>query len=274
MKYLFLLFPFFVFSQNMYNIEYLEKNKGGFYYKGQLFANEKESVYVKSATDTIIPKEIVNNDFIITDVIDEALQEEVTIALPLSSKPIVYFQKSQDYFNFTTKKIYEKGEIIIKDSLPNIKWKITDETKEILNFRCQKAIGQYKCREYVVWFSKDIPLSIGPWHLNGLPGAILEAKAADKHYEFTATKIKQVSNNSKEIKIKKNLFNKINQTIKYNEYLDKLDDYAISMSKEMVENMSKNKIEGGRITSASVITSFSTHDLCRENKKKQVKKHF
>lgn len=273
MKYLFLLLPFFVFSQNMYNIEYLEKNKGGSYYKGQLFANDKESIYVKSDTDSIISRETSNNYFIITDVID-GMAEDVTISLPLSSEPTVYFQKSQDHFNFTTKKIYEKGEIIIEDSLPNIKWKITNETKEILNFRCQKAIGEYKCREYVVWFSKDIPLSIGPWHLNGLPGAILEAKATDQYFEFTATKAKQVKNNSEDIKNKKNNFKEITDTINFNEYLDKLEEVSIALSKNVINNISEKKIEGGRITSLKSTTSFETHDLCRGSKKKQVKKHF
>lgn len=272
MKYLFLFFPFLVFSQSMYNIEYLEQNKSGSYYKGQLFANKEESVYVKSDT-IIINEKKTPNDFIITDVVD-GMVEEVSISLPLNNEPTVYFKKSWEYFNFTTPKMYEKGNIVIKDSLPNIEWEITNETKSILNYKCKKAVGKYKCREYVVWFSEDVPLSIGPWHLNGLPGAILEAKATDQYFEFTATHIKQVKNNAQEIKSKKNNFNKISETITFNEYLDRLDKNSIATSKTMIDNMSKIKLEGARITSLSTVTNFETHDLCGENKKKQVRKDF
>ncbi len=274
MKYLFLLFPCFIFSQNMYNIEYIEKNKSGSYYIGKLFANETESVYIKrDTTEIVTSKETANNDFIITDVVD-GMEEEVNTSLPLRYEPIVYFNKTQQYFTFTASKMYEKGRIIIQDSLSNIKWEITNETKEILHFQCQKAIGKYKCREYVVWFTKDIPLNIGPWHLNGLPGAILEAKATDQYLEFTAIKAKQVKDNSENIKIKKNNLNKISETISFSEYLDKLDEASIALSKNLINTMSEKKIEGAKITSITTISSFETHDLCRESEKKRVKKDF
>lgn len=273
MKYLFLLFPCFVFSQIVYNIDYLEKNNSGSYYKGQLFANDNESIYVKTDTIGVESKKIANNDFIIKDA-NEGMSEEVSISLPLSDEPTVYFNKRQKYFNFTTPKMYGKGRIIIRDSLPNIKWEITSESKEILNFQCQKAIGKYKCREYVVWFTKEIPLSIGPWHLNGLPGAILEAKAVDHYFEFIAISAEKVKDNSNSIKSKKNNFNDINETLSFNEYLDKLEEGSIALSKKIINNISENKIEGGKILSIKTTSSFETHDLCREKNKKQVIKEF
>jgi len=278
MKYLFLLFPGFIFSQNMYNIEYIKKDESGSHYVGKLFANENESVYIdKDTTGIVTPKETANDDFIITDVVD-GMVEEVSISLPLSFEPIVYFNKTQQYFTFNTTKLYEKGRIIIQDSLPNIKWEITSHTKEILDFQCQKAIGKYKCREYVAWFTKDIPLNVGPWHLNGLPGAILEAKATDHYLEFTAIKAKKVKDNSEDIKIKKNNLNKISETINFSEYLDKLEEASIALSKNLIkeisENMDEKKLEGAKITSISTISSFETHDLCRESEKKRVRKDF
>ncbi|MUV03161.1 GLPGLI family protein [Flavobacterium rakeshii] len=274
MKYFLLLFPCFIFSQNMYNIEYIEKNEADSYYLGKLYANEIESVYIKKDTTWgEATKGNADNDFVITDAVDE-MSSKVKTSLPLSFEPIVCFNKTKEYFTFTAPKLYEKGKIIIQDSLPNIKWKITNETKVILNFKCQKAIGEYKCREYVVWFTKNIPLNIGPWHLNGLPGAILEAKATDQYLEFTAIRVQHVKNNSKDIKNKKNNLNKINEIVSFSDYLDKLDEASIALSKTIINNVSEKKVEGARITSITTVSSYETHDLCREKKKKQVKKDF
>ena len=81
----------------------------------------------------------------------------------------------------TTKKVF-----IFEEEVPKIDWKIDKETKTIGNFTCIKATGVFGGREYVVWFTPDIPIALGPYKLGGLPGLILEAKSTDDKvaYEF------------------------------------------------------------------------------------------
>src|SRR5690606_28273007 len=67
---------------------------------------------------------------------------------------------------------------------PSIKWQLNDEFKDIAGLRCQSATGFWKGRTYTAWFTKEIPVSFGPWKLNGLPGLILEAYDSKKQIKF------------------------------------------------------------------------------------------
>ncbi|MDE5808249.1 MAG: GLPGLI family protein [Muribaculaceae bacterium] len=72
-------------------------------------------------------------------------------------------------------------------------WTITDSTKEILGYECFLATTDYHGRKWSAWFAPDIPVSNGPWKLDGLPGLILEASASDGEYRFVANGIQTSS---------------------------------------------------------------------------------
>lgn len=74
-----------------------------------------------------------------------------------------------------------------KDQLPQIDWTIAEEVKEILGYRCQKATAVLGGREWIVWFTKEIPLNSGPYLFGGLPGLILEAVDSESHYHYVCT---------------------------------------------------------------------------------------
>ncbi|UII22710.1 GLPGLI family protein [Fulvivirga ligni] len=101
-------------------------------------------------------------------------------------------------------KQFERGsdlmgkKFIVKDSLRNYNWVLTNETKTIGNYKCQKAISTriVEAKKFstgmtemevtqdtiktVVWFTPDIPVAHGPQEYTGLPGLILEVNTGNR----------------------------------------------------------------------------------------------
>ncbi len=80
--------------------------------------------------------------------------------------------------------------VLIQDSLLNVKWKITNEYREIAGYECRRANGVVLDSVYVVAFYTDqIPISAGPGAVHGLPGMILGLVVPEQHYNVYATKV-------------------------------------------------------------------------------------
>lgn len=62
---------------------------------------------------------------------------------------------------------------IVEEKIPSIQWEIKEEYKSINKFEVQKAIGEFRGRTYIAWFTNQIPVKYGPWKFSGLPGLIL-----------------------------------------------------------------------------------------------------
>jgi GLPGLI family protein len=117
--------------------------------------------------------------------------------------------------NFETGTRVEQRELmdkkfIIDDSIRPLKWKMTGETKSILNHNCMKATttqvstrsmmrmenGEMKRSEVsdtatiIAWVAADIPVPAGPAEFQGqLPGLILEMDVSDGRQVYKAITI-------------------------------------------------------------------------------------
>lgn len=63
-------------------------------------------------------------------------------------------------------------------------WEIKEEQKEISGYQAQKATASFAGRDYIAWFTPEIPIPDGPYKFNGLPGLILEVRDTRGHYVF------------------------------------------------------------------------------------------
>jgi hypothetical protein len=81
---------------------------------------------------------------------------------------------------------------IINDLLPVINWHISGDKANFAELHCQKATCHFKGRDYTAWFCPDLPVGVGPWKLNGLPGVIVEAYDAKKEVVFKFDRVEKV----------------------------------------------------------------------------------
>jgi len=81
------------------------------------------------------------------------------------------------------------GHFVTVEDIPIINWSMTKETKLINNLKCAKATAKFRGVIWEAWFTSEIPMSFGPWKLNGLPGLILEAKTSDSKVHYLAKNI-------------------------------------------------------------------------------------
>jgi GLPGLI family protein len=82
---------------------------------------------------------------------------------------------------------------LIEEVMPAIEWKISSDTATFGGLHCQKAITHFKGRDYTAWFCPDIPLPVGPWKLNGLPGVIVQAYDTKKDVQFMFDGVEKVA---------------------------------------------------------------------------------
>lgn len=110
--------------------------------------------------------------------------------------------KSGTMSSFIIKKELEKDKMVhyfkLEDDIiayeddAKIDWKIENETKNILDYICRKATGEFRGRKYTAYYVEGIPISEGPYKFKGLPGLVLEVSSEDGDYTFTAVSLEKV----------------------------------------------------------------------------------
>jgi GLPGLI family protein len=102
-----------------------------------------------------------------------------------------YFQYPNDKKMLRKESLF--GSFLVTEALPVIKWQIASDTASFGGLHCQKATCHFKGRDYTAWFCPDLPVSLGPWKLTGLPGVIVEAYDATGDVRFTFDGVEKVA---------------------------------------------------------------------------------
>ena len=72
---------------------------------------------------------------------------------------------------------------------PSLDWILTADTLSINGYRCSRAEVTFRGVRWTAWYTEEVPSSVGPWRLRGLPGLIVKA-TGDAH-TFTLTELRR-----------------------------------------------------------------------------------
>lgn len=119
--------------------------------------------------------------------------------------------ESTFYRNFETKRKVDarefmRKEYLIDDTLVTQNWKITGDSKKILDYNCMSAVTSDTSRkqEITAWFASDLPLPTGPSSFGLLPGTILEIDINDGELVISAQKVEFKKLKKKALKAPRN----------------------------------------------------------------------
>ncbi|RRJ90349.1 GLPGLI family protein [Paenimyroides tangerinum] len=192
-KIIFLHFIFFIniplsISQNIFIYDYnLKRNIR----EGVLLYDRvnDESVYIDFLSKKLTQTEIVQ--FTDEEKIRFNIDETSTIfTASTSTDDRYFFKKNNEISYFQT---YLGTPFLINDITFEFNWVLLNERKKIGNWLAHKALVDFRGREWIVWYTSDIPISSGPWKFEGLPGLIIEAQEAKGEFWFKLKSVESVS---------------------------------------------------------------------------------
>lgn len=143
--------------------------------------------------------------------IDETIKQmqlQIIFDKKLSESEIIYKKSAEgkSMLNATAKRLIGRGKfyidledsdvfqktkhrwetILVYSNLSKINWKLIDSTTVIKGYRCSYAVANFSThtnkfnegkREIHAWYTKEIPIKIGPLDYGNLPGLIVELDA-------------------------------------------------------------------------------------------------
>lgn len=204
----FLFSPFCLFSQNGVRVFYEESIKTDFNYienHYELVSDNEKSVFeqVEESKHKNEIKETGDNEYVIID----------------GNKPKMIYYIDFETNNINILSSFKGEKIKIKDQPPTLEWDILGDSKSIANYTVIKATTHFRGRDFVAWFTPEIPVKAGPWKFFGLPGLILEAYDTEKIFRWNAQLVQYPKEFSKNI-FKKIEKDKINRSFDMKEALD------------------------------------------------------
>lgn len=125
----------------------------------------------------------------------ETIKEDYPSNYRIAIDYLPLLNDSKTYKNQKTNKFLKLiqiggDEVLMEDTVPYVKWKYTDEYRNIAGYECRRANGLIQDSIYVVaFFSNQIAMSSGPELVQGLPGMILGLSIPSLNVNMFAVKV-------------------------------------------------------------------------------------
>ena len=170
-----------IFSQKKIFVEYTLDN-GHFKNTETLIANNKDAIKITGSLT-------FKNDSVLESTKDD--NYIINQKLIKIGKKSIFSSLENNYVHmimpYNDSKTY-----LVKDEPLNLDWKlIPNKTLTISGYKCRKASLKFRGRDYIAYYTTEIPMSFGPWKFKNLPGLILYiySDTGSMNYSWKAKKI-------------------------------------------------------------------------------------
>lgn len=79
------------------------------------------------------------------------------------------------------------------EPIPHQSWQLTSGDSVVAGYKCHRAVTRWRGRDWVAWYSEELPMSYGPYKFGGLPGLILCLYDATGDYRYTMEAMEHLS---------------------------------------------------------------------------------
>ncbi|MBD3863155.1 GLPGLI family protein [Olleya marilimosa] len=132
---------------------------------------------------------------------DDTNDSEINETIVIGKKNVI----KRNFTNLNTNKLsstetitFDNSLYLVTEALPKLDWDLSHpDTLKIGTYMCNKATTSFRGRNYIAWYTNDIPITFGPWKFHGLPGLILDMYDQTHKYEWIVTKITKKTINEK-----------------------------------------------------------------------------
>ncbi len=186
-----------VIPYNPQNTELLDTAEYRFDYELKFMANQKKKISLDNWHCLLIGKKYIKyaNQHNYDDTAEIIKQYKARRIRHQEGRGLggteVYHSLENGRLSITTQ-LFGIGTFAYDEEQPKLSWTINpNESKELLGYKCQKATCHFRGRDYIAWFTPDLPLPYGPYKFGALSGLILELYDKDDIYHFYYRGIKQ-----------------------------------------------------------------------------------
>jgi len=142
-------------------------------------------------------------------------------------------------------------------------WKIFSEKSQVLGYKVQKATAKFLGREWIAWFTAEIPIQDGPHEFHGLPGLIVKVEDSKKDHSFVlvgSKKVAQTEENPKQKLVYR-------QEIPLNE--EKFKKYWQEYKRDPIRDLRQNAGSSGGMTITFNGKTYNEDEIMKESEKER-----
>lgn len=149
---------------------------------------ENYSLYLNEDNSLFVSDSRINLDTILNNANFSDLDKLRSLPKPSSNERIFKSTSSKNIIIYDEfyDKIYKYNDSV------DMKWKITNIYDTFNDMKIRRAETKFRGRNYIAWYTSEVPISDGPYKFRGLPGLIIKLYDSKNEISYSLISLKKL----------------------------------------------------------------------------------